>query len=89
MTMISSPSTSTRSPLEVDIVGGVSKKARRLTSERVDLITRPRPFFLVDLRRIKLKRAVSMSAAASTDGFRSVVFGTAFPSCFDSSCNLS
>ena len=47
--------------------------ARRPTSEPVDLMTRFRPFFLVDARR-----APSMSAAASTDGFRSVVFGPRF-----------
>src|SRR6476620_7354617 len=52
MTMISFPSTSTRSSLGTDIVGRFGKKARRPTSEPVDLITRPRPFFLVDARRI-------------------------------------
>ena len=41
-----------RSSLGTDIVGRFSKKARRPTSERVDLIARPRPFFLVDARRI-------------------------------------
>src|SRR5262245_6912337 len=52
MTIISSPSTSTRSSPGTDIVGRFGKNARRPNSEPVDLITRPRPCLLVDARRI-------------------------------------